>query len=79
MPKKPKTTPPQQPPTVFCGQCRNFLRDTSGPNYTNDTHEYFMGVCTLGCDPDNSYNPLRGTAKIFANKPRHCPNYLSSL
>jgi len=72
MPKKPKTTPPQQPPTVFCGQCRHFLRDTSGPNYNNDTHEYFMGVCGKGLTPDT-------TRKQFANKPRLCPNYLSSL
>lgn len=55
-------------PTVFCGECKHFIRDTSGPNYNNDTHEYFMGVCSKGLTPDTP-------RKQFSNKPRKCKNY----
>ncbi len=60
---------------VTCGTCRHFRRDTEGPSYNAYTHEYFMGERDIGCDPDHTYNEERGTAKIFADKPRVCNEY----
>jgi len=50
------------------------VRDTSGISRTIDG-EYFMGVSDIGCDPDNTFNPIKGTAKIFADKARKCETY----
>lgn len=63
---------------VTCATCRHFRRDTEGASRNVYTHEYFMGECDMGFDPDNTYNEERGTAKIFANKPRVCNKYLQS-
>ena len=62
----------EKPKPVTCRRCRHFLLDTKGPNYNAYTHEYFMGESDIGCDPDHTYNEERGTAKIFADKPRLC-------
>jgi hypothetical protein len=35
-----------------------------------------MGESDIGCDPDHTYNEVRGTAKIFADKARVCENFL---
>lgn len=64
-----------KPRLVTCGTCQHFRRDTEGPSYNIYTHEYFMGECGIGCNPDRTYNKERGTAKIFANKPRVCNSY----
>lgn len=61
---------------VTCGRCRHFRRDTEGPSYNAYTHEYFMGESDIGCDPDHTYNEVRGTAKIFADRQRVCSKYL---
>ena len=61
---------------VTCGRCRHFRRDTEGPSYNAYTHEYFMGESDIGCDPDHTYNEVRGTAKIFADRQRVCENFL---
>lgn len=68
---KPKT-PPAEPKRVTCGECRHFVRDTSGISRSNETGEYFMGVCGKGLTPDN-------IRKVFANKPRICSHHLSTL
>lgn len=64
----PLPPPPPPPKRVTCATCRLFTRDTTGPSYNNDTHEYFMGVCSKGLTPDNM-------RKVFANKPRPCPHH----
>ena len=61
---------------VTCGRCRHFRRDTEGPSYNAYTNEYFMGESDIGCDPDHTYNEVRGTAKIFADRQRVCENFL---
>lgn len=53
---------------VYCGECKQFKRDTEGPSRSIETGEYFMGVCLLGLRPD-------GMRKVFANKPRECKYY----
>ena len=63
---------PQKARLVTCGTCRHFRRDTEGPSHNAYTREYFMGESDIGCDPDNTFNKERGTAKIFANKQRVC-------
>lgn len=65
---KHKTPPPPEPKRVTCGECRHFVRDTTGRSYNNDTHEYFMGVCGKDLTPD-------GMQKVFANKPRICSHH----
>ena len=57
-------------PTVYCGECEHFHRDTEGMSFSVQTGEYFMGVSDIGCDPDKT-----GKGKIFADKPRHCEKY----
>ena len=64
---KPKT-PPAEPKRVTCGECINFIRDTSGISRSNETGEYFMGICHRELMPD-------GCLKVFANKPRICPKW----
>ena len=64
-----------QPVLVTCGTCKHFQRDTEGPNRNADTGIYFMGISDIGCDPDHTFNAERGTAKIFADKPRVCNNH----
>lgn len=56
-------------PTVYCAECCYFIRDTSGRSYCHETGEYFLGVCNLGLKPDT-------VIKQFANRPRHCKNYV---
>lgn len=63
---------------VVCEDCIHFVRDTEGPSYNAYTHEYFMGESDIGCDPDHTFNEERGTAKIFADKPRVCEKYKSN-
>lgn len=70
-------TPKPPPRYVSCATCRHFHRDTGGPNYNVYTHIYFMGECDKGCDPDNTFNKERETAKIFADKKRICDEYKS--
>ena len=70
-----KAKPKPQPQLVTCATCRHFRRDTTGPSYNAYTHVYFMGTSDIGCDPDNTFNAQRGTAKIFADKPRICNNH----
>lgn len=53
---------------VYCGECKQFKRDTEGPSRSIETGEYFMGVCLKGLRPD-------GMRKVFANKPRECEGY----
>ena len=65
-----------KPVLVTCGRCRHFRRDTEGPSYNAYTHEYFMGESDIGCDPDHTFNEVRGTAKIFADRQRVCENFL---
>ena len=64
-----------KPTLVVCGTCKHFQRDTEGPNRNADTGIYFMGISDIGCDPDHTFNAERGTAKIFADKPRVCNNH----
>lgn len=54
---------------VTCGECRRFVRDTSGNSYNAYTREYFMGLCSIGLTPDTK-------RKQFANKPRTCNRFL---
>ena len=74
-----------KPVLVTCGRCRHFRRDTEGPSYNAYTegpsynaytHEYFMGESDIGCDPDHTFNEVRGTAKIFADRQRVCEDFL---
>jgi len=67
---------PQKVTLVTCGRCRHFRRDTEGPSYNAYTHEYFMGESDIGCDPDHTYNEVRGTAKIFADRQRVCEHFV---
>lgn len=55
---------------VYCGECKQFQRDTEGPSKSIETGEYFMGVCLKGLIPD-------GMRKVFANKPRVCEGFES--
>lgn len=55
-------------PTVTCGECAEFIRDTDGISYSFDNGEYFMGVCRLGNLPDT-------IRKQFANRPRKCAQW----
>lgn len=52
---------------VCCCDCAQFLRDVCGRSRSNDTGEYFMGVCYLG--------HTDGVAKVFANKRRLCDDF----
>lgn len=63
---------------VTCCTCRHFRRDTEGPSYNVYTGIYFMGESDIHCDPDHTFNKRRGTAKIFADKPRVCNEYKSN-
>jgi len=74
MPAKICKTKPQ-PRLVTCGRCAHFHRDTDGPSRNADTGIYFMGESDIHCDPDHTFNERRGTAKIFADKPRICNLY----
>ena len=67
---KKKITTDQEPelPLITCGECARFRRDTSGRSRNIYTHEYFMGVCSVGLTPDS---PI----KQFADKPRRCKRY----
>ena len=55
-------------PKVYCGECRHFVRDTSGPSLSIATGEYFMGECAEGLHPDTP-------KKQFADKARKCEHY----
>jgi hypothetical protein len=61
----------QELPAVYCGECRHFQRDTEGRSFSNETGEYFMGVCAKGLHPDTAI-------KQFANKKRVCNEYKSN-
>lgn len=58
-----------KPRLVTCGTCRHFLHDTEGPSFNAYTHEYFVGVCSLGLKPDS---PI----KQFANRKRMCGRFV---
>lgn len=66
---------PQPKPLVRCADCRHFRRDTEGMSRNAFTHEYFMGVCAAGLDPDRTRNERTGIAKAFADKKRTCNNF----
>ena len=66
-----------KPALVTCASCRHFRRDTTGPSYNAYTHVYFMGVCTLGLDPDRTFNERTGKAEIFADHNRECTKHLT--
>lgn len=72
--KKTKDKPVETEQKVYCADCEHFVRDTDGISRTING-EYFMGVSDIGCDPDNTFNPIKGTAKIFADKPRKCETF----
>ena len=63
-----KVTEQKQPETVYCGECRFFVRDTDGINRNAYTGEFFMGVCQRGLHPDS---PI----KQFADHKRQCETY----
>ena len=65
--KKKESKQAVEQPKVYCGECRHFVRDTSGISRTIDG-EYFMGVCTEGLHPDTP-------KKQFADKARKCKHY----
>ena len=65
--KKKESKQTVEQPKVYCGECRHFVRDTSGISRTIDG-EYFMGVCTEGLHPDTH-------KKQFADKARKCETY----
>jgi hypothetical protein len=67
---KKQDKPIEQKPTVFCSDCKFFIRDTTGPSFNAETREFFMGVCSKGLHPDS-------VIKQFANKPRHCSTFKS--
>lgn len=71
----PAKTCKTKPVYVSCATCGHFHRDTTGPSVNADTGIYFMGESDIGCDPDHTFNEHRGTAKIFADKPRICSKY----
>ena len=63
-----KVTEQKQPETVYCGECKFFVRDTDGINRNAYTVEFFMGVCTKGLHPDTP-------KKQFADKARKCETF----
>ena len=65
--KKKESKQEVEQPKVYCGECRHFVRDTSGISRTIDG-EYFMGICTEGLHPDTP-------KKQFADKARKCETY----
>ena len=65
--KRKETKQAIEPPKVYCGECKHFIRDTSGISRTIDG-EYFMGICTEGLHPDTP-------KKQFADKSRKCEHY----
>ena len=65
--KRKETKQAIEPPKVYCGECKHFIRDTSGISRTVDG-EYFMGICTEGLHPDSP-------KKQFADKARKCETY----
>lgn len=62
----------KQPTTVYCSDCKHFLRDTEGPSRRNGLGEFFMGQCLAGLHPDT-------IKKQFADKPRRCDSYSKQL
>jgi hypothetical protein len=65
--KKKESKQAVEQPKVYCGECRHFVRDTSGISRAIDG-EYFMGECTEGLHPDTP-------KKQFADKARKCEHY----
>lgn len=65
--KKKETKQAVEPPKVYCGECKHFIRDTSGISRTING-EYFMGICAEGLHPDTP-------KKQFADKARKCEHY----
>lgn len=65
--KKKESKQTVEQPKVYCGECRHFVRDTSGISRTIDG-EYFMGICTEGLHPDTP-------KKQFADKARKCETF----
>jgi len=53
---------------VCCSDCRRFSRDKSGPSFSIQTGEYFMGTCLKG--------HADGSNKVFADKPRNCSDHI---
>ena len=66
--KKKESKQTVEQPKVYCGECRHFVRDTSGPSFSIDTGEYFMGECAEGLHPDTP-------KKQFADKARKCETF----
>ena len=66
--KKKESKQAVEQPKVYCGECRHFVRDTSGPSFSIATGEYFMGECAEGLHPDTP-------KKQFADKARKCEHY----
>jgi len=65
--KKKESNQTVEQPKVYCGECRHFVRDTSGISRSIDG-EYFMGECAEGLHPDTP-------KKQFADKARKCETY----
>jgi hypothetical protein len=65
--KRKETKQAIEPPKVYCGECKHFIRDTSGISRNIDG-EYFMGICTEGLHPDSP-------KKQFADKARKCETF----
>jgi hypothetical protein len=65
--KKKETKQAVEPPKVYCGECKHFIRDTSGISRTING-EYFMGICAEGLHPDSP-------KKQFADKARKCETF----
>lgn len=66
--KKKETKQAVEPPKVYCGECKHFIRDTDGPSFSIATGEYFMGECAEGLHPDTP-------KKQFADEARKCEHY----
>ena len=66
--KKKESKQTVEQPKVYCGECRHFVRDTSGTSFSIATGEYFMGECVEGLHPDTP-------KKQFADKARKCEHY----
>jgi len=66
--KKKESKQTVEQPKVYCGECRHFVRDTSGPSLSIATGEYFMGECAEGLHPDTP-------KKQFADKARKCETF----
>ena len=66
--KKKESKQTVEQPKVYCGECRHFVRDTSGHSFSIATGEYFMGECADGLHPDTP-------KKQFADKARKCETY----